>query len=133
MKPIQFVLLAFVLAALAKVIHSSQQRRMRTLNFLFWTLVWLGTASIIIFPDATSFVAHILGIGRGADLIIYASLLVSFYLIFRIHLMLARLEQEITEIVRAIALQRLTEAVDSGAGGGKERGRPDRPQGVSSW
>ena len=133
MKPIQFVLLAFVLTALLKVIHSYQQRRMRTLNFLFWTLVWLGTAAIIIFPDATSFVAHILGIGRGADLIIYASLLVSFYLIFRIHLMLARLEQEITEIVRAIALQRLTEAVDSGPGDGKERGRSDRPQGVSSW
>jgi small membrane protein len=114
MKPIQFVLLAFVLAALAKVIHSYQQRRMRTLNFLFWTLVWLGTACIIIFPDATSFVAHILGIGRGADLIIYASLLISFYLIFRIHLMLARLEQEITEIVRAIALERLPESVDSG-------------------
>ena len=133
MKPIQFVLLAFVLAALLKVIHSYQQRRMRTLNFLFWTLVWLGTASIIIFPDATSFVAHILGIGRGADLIIYASLLVRFYLIFTIPLLLARLEQEITEIVRAIALQRLTEAVDSGPGDGKERGRSDRPQGVSSW
>jgi small membrane protein len=133
MKPIQFVLLAFVLAALAKMIHSYQQRRMRTRNFLFWTLVWPGTAAIIIFPDATSFVAHILGIGRGADLIIYASLLMSFYLIFRIHLMLARLEQEITEIVRAIALERLTAAVDSSAGDGKERGRSDRPQGVSSW
>jgi small membrane protein len=133
MKPIQFVLLAFVLAALAKVIYSYQQRRMRTRNFLFWTLVWLGTASIIIFPDATSFVAHILGIGRGADLIIYASLLMSFYLIFRIHLLLARLEQEITEIVRAIALERLTEAVDSGAADGEERGRSERPRGVSSW
>jgi small membrane protein len=119
MKPIQFVLLAFVLAALTKVVHSYQQRRMRTLNLLFWTLVWMGTASIISFPDATSFVAHLLGIGRGADLIIYASLLISFYLIFRIHLMLARLEQEITEIVRAIALERLTEAVDSRAGDGE--------------
>ena len=119
MKPIQFVLLAFVLTALLKVIHSYQQRRMRTLNFLFWTLVWVGTASIISFPDATSFVAHLLGIGRGADLIIYASLLISFYLIFRIHLMLARLEQEITEVVRAIALERLPEAVDSSTGDGE--------------
>lgn len=115
MKPIQFVLLAFVLAALTKLIHSYQQRRMPTLNFLFWALLWIGTASIITFPDATSFVAHLLGIGRGADLIIYASLLMSFCLIFRIHLMLARLEQEITEIVRAVALGRLTEVVDSGS------------------
>jgi hypothetical protein len=33
--------------------------------------------------------------------------------------MLARLEQEITEIVRAIALERLPEAVDSSAGDGE--------------
>jgi hypothetical protein len=66
--------------------------------------------------DATSFLAHLFGIGRGADLIIYASLLIAFYLILRIHLTLARLEQEITQIVRAIALERLTEPLDSGSG-----------------
>jgi hypothetical protein len=119
MKPIQFVLLACALAAMTKVIHSYQQRRMRTLNFLFWTLLWIGTASIIVFPDSTSFVAHLLGIGRGADLIIYASLLMSYCLIFRIHLMHAHLEQEITELVRAIALGQLTEAVDSRGGDNK--------------
>jgi hypothetical protein len=42
-------------------------------------------------------------------------LLIIFYLIFRIHLTLARMEQEITEIVRAIALERLTEPADSGS------------------
>jgi hypothetical protein len=119
MRPIQVVLVACALAALTKVIYSYQQRRVRTLHFLFWTLVWIGTASIIIFPDATSFVAHLLGIGRGADLIIYVSLLMSFYLIFKIHLMLARLEHKITAIVRVIALGQLTEAVDSRAGDGE--------------
>lgn len=118
MRPSQFFLLTFVLIALTKAIYSYKQRGMRAPNGLLWTLVWIGTACIIIFPDATSFVAHLLGIGRGADLIMYASLLLIFYLIFRIHLTLARIEQEITEIVRAIALERLTEPTDSGAGNG---------------
>jgi hypothetical protein len=87
---------------------------MQRRDFLFWTMVWIGTAAIITFPDATSFLAHVAGIGRGADLIIYTSLLINFYLILRIHLRLARLEQEITELVRAIALERLTESMDSG-------------------
>jgi hypothetical protein len=113
MKPAQLLLLPFVLAALAKVIHSYNRRRMPMADFLFWILVWIGTASVIIFPDATSFLAHLLGIGRGADLIIYTSLLISFYLIFRLYLALARLEQAITEIVRAIALEQLPESVDS--------------------
>ena len=116
MRPIQFFLLAFVVAALAKAIYAYKQRGIRTPSFLFWTVVWMGTASIIIFPDATSVLARLLGIGRGADLIIYASLVASFYLIFRIHLMLARLEQEITELVRAIALERLTSQGHSTAG-----------------
>jgi small membrane protein len=113
MRPAQSLLLAFVLAALAKVLHSYKQRRMAPLDFLFWGLVWIGTASIIIFPDATSFLAHFLGIGRGADLIMYLSLLISSYLIFRLHLALARLEQAIMALVRAIALERLPESVDS--------------------
>ena len=112
MKPAQLLLLAFVLAALTKVIHSYSQRRMPIAHFLFWILVWMGTASVIIFPDATSFLAHLLGIGRGADLIIYTSLLISFYLIFRLYLGLVRLEQAITEIVRAIALQQLPGSVN---------------------
>jgi hypothetical protein len=119
MKPAQLLLLPFVLAALAKVIHSYNQRRMPMPDFVFWILVWLGTASVIIFPDATSFLAHLLGIGRGADLIIYTSLLISFYLIFRLFLALTRLEQAITKVVRAIALEHLPESVDSGPDRGK--------------
>jgi hypothetical protein len=112
MKPAQLLLLTFVLAALAKVVHSYSQRHMPMVHFLFWVLVWMGTAAVIIFPDATSLLAHLLGIGRGADLIIYTSLLISFYLIFRLYLGLVRLEQAITEVVRAIALQQLPGSVD---------------------
>jgi small membrane protein len=118
MRPAQSLLLAFVLAALAKVLHSYKQRRMAPLDFLFWGLVWIGTASMIIFPDTTSLLAHLLGIGRGVDLIVYLSLLISFYLIFRLYVALARLEQAITALVRAIALEQLPKSVDSTSGHG---------------
>ena len=113
MKPAQFLLLALVLGALAKVIHLYRQRRLVPLDFLFWGLVWIGTASMIIFPDTTSLLAHLLGIGRGVDLIVYLSLLISFSLIFRLYVALARLEQTITALVSAMALERLPEAVNS--------------------
>ena len=88
MKPAQFLLLAFVLGALAKVIHSYRQRRLVPLDFLFWGVVWIG------------------------------SLLISFYLIFRLYVALARLDQAITALVRAIALEQLPESVDSTSGHG---------------
>jgi hypothetical protein len=74
-------------------------------EFLFWILFWTGAAFIVIFPDSTFFLAKLLGIDRGADVILYSSLLIVFYLIFRIQIALDRIEQEITEVVRAIALQ----------------------------
>jgi small membrane protein len=113
MKPAQFVLLALVLGVLAKVMHLYRQRRLVPLDVLWWGLIWLGTAVMILVPDTTSLLAHRLGIGRGVDLIVYLSLLLSFALIFRLYVALARLEQTITALVSAMALERLPEAVDS--------------------
>jgi small membrane protein len=131
MKPAQFLLMALVLAALAKAIHSYQCRRMPPLDFFFWGLIWLGTACIIVFPEATSFVAHLLGIGRGADLIIYLSLLISFYLIFRLYVAIVRLEQAITALVRAIALEQLPKS-DGSSSGRSGSPRPELQQEVLS-
>ena len=116
MKPIQFLLLAFVLFALGKVIHKYKRGGMRLIEFLLWCPVWVGAALIITFPDSTSSFANLLGIGRGADLIVYTSLLIMFYLIFRIHLTLDRLEQNITQIVRAMALERMSRPSDPDSG-----------------
>jgi hypothetical protein len=115
MKPIQLILLFFVFFALVKVILRHRHREMRRFQFLFWVVVWVGAAVIISHPDTSTFVADLVGIGRGADLIIYVSFLIAFYLIFRIHLMLNRVEQEITQIVSTMALEQLREPINPGS------------------
>jgi hypothetical protein len=120
MRPAQLLLLAFVLAVLTKLMYSYNQRCMPALNFLFWAMGWIGTAAIILFADAMSFLAHLLGIGRGADSIIHANLLLSFYLILWLYLPLARLEQVITLLIREIALEQLPISADSRADNGDE-------------
>ena len=107
MKPVQFFLLAFALFALVKVIQHYRERGVRMMKFATWILLWIGAVVVIIFPDTTNFFAEALGVWRGADLVLYASVLIIFYLIFRIHLALGRLHQEITEVVRAMALEEL--------------------------
>ena len=115
MKPIQIPLLAFVLFALARVAKKYKRREIPTQEFVSWMMVWIVAALVISIPDTTSFLASRLGIARGTDLIIYSGMLVTFYLIFRIHLALDRLEQEVTKIVRAIALGRMSEPIDPGS------------------
>jgi hypothetical protein len=56
------------------------------------------------FPDSTSTVANWLGIGRGADLMLYLWSLVSGLLILGLHLKLMTYERRMTELVRHVAI-----------------------------
>ncbi|MBI3559330.1 DUF2304 domain-containing protein, partial [Candidatus Gottesmanbacteria bacterium] len=59
----------------------------------------------VIFPGQTTKIANFLGIGRGVDLILYASIATLFYLVFRIYILMEDLRHQITEVVRKIALK----------------------------
>lgn len=68
-------------------------------------LVWLSAALAIAFPELPQRAAVAVGITRGADLVLYlftlAFLGVSFYLYSRF----VRLQRQLTEMVRHVALQ----------------------------
>jgi hypothetical protein len=72
---------------------------------LLGALVWLSAGAAIFRPELTVWIAAILGIGRGADLILYL-LAVSYLLsIFFIYNKFRKMESNITEIVRHLALR----------------------------
>jgi len=72
----------------------------------FWIIVWIAALVGILLPATTSKLAQFFGVGRGVDVIVYISLTLLFYLVFRIYVMIEDLRHEITEIVRHIALQK---------------------------
>ncbi len=74
--------------------------------FFFWMLVWFIAALIVISPPITTKFAAYFGIGRGADFIIYISIALLFYLVFRIYVMIEDIRHEITALVRHLALQK---------------------------
>ena len=49
--------------------------------------------------------ANRLGIGRGSDLVIYISIAVLFFLLFRVHIAIERVNREVTKVVRDRALK----------------------------
>ena len=71
-----------------------------------WIGVWLIVILISIFPDVTSTLAIIIGIGRGLDVILIIGLIGCYYLIFRIYNMIENIEEEINLLVRQIALEK---------------------------
>ena len=57
------------------------------------------------FPDVSHVIAGFFGFGRGLDFFIVASILIIFYLIFRIFVKLEEIDSRITRLARNIALE----------------------------
>lgn len=74
-------------------------------TLLVWSAIWIVIILLSIFPDSTVTLSTITGIGRGLDLIFILAIIGCYYLIFRIYNMIENIEQEITQLVREIALR----------------------------
>ena len=71
---------------------------------IFWIVIWSVISLLSVFPETTTIFANLFGIGRGLDLILILGLIASYYLIFKLYTLIEKLEMEITELVRQIAL-----------------------------
>lgn len=98
----------FVFFALSRVVLRFKEGKVSPVALIGWFLLWSSVEVVIWNPAVTSSLAQILGIGRGADLIIYSAIIIIFYLIFRIYVKFEDMERQITQIVQAIALKKLT-------------------------
>ncbi|MBS1919908.1 MAG: DUF2304 domain-containing protein [Bacteroidetes bacterium] len=68
-------------------------------------LLLLGTAVLfVILPDLTNRIAHYLGVGRGADLVFYISIIIFWFVILKLYARIRKLEQIITGIIRKDAI-----------------------------
>jgi hypothetical protein len=102
---VQFLLITFLLFALSRVILRFKGGNLSLFGLLFWSLLFGSATVIVLFPILTSDIANKLGVGRGVDVVVYASIAVLFYLVFRLYIYLQDLKQEITELVKKIALR----------------------------
>ncbi|MCH7952020.1 DUF2304 family protein [Patescibacteria group bacterium] len=106
--PIQLFLLVFVLFALSRVYLRFREGTITLRTFLFWSGIWVLAILGVLQPQFTTWIARKIGIGRGADAVIYTSLVLLFYLIYRTNVLLENLRHEITELTRKIALEQET-------------------------
>ncbi|KKR81577.1 MAG: hypothetical protein UU73_C0001G0147 [Candidatus Daviesbacteria bacterium GW2011_GWA1_41_61] len=75
-------------------------------NFTFtWLLLWAGVLFFIFEQNTLIKAAHSVGISRGVDLVIYLSIILLFYLVYRIFYNLNEINQKITKIIREEALR----------------------------
>jgi len=85
--------------------------RLRNSLFDIFLLLALIFAAVvfILFPDITNQLAAKLGVGRGADLVFYTSILIFWFVILKLYARIRKLEQIITTIVRTKAIDEVEE------------------------
>lgn len=102
---LQVFVIIFLLFAISRVILRFRGGQIKLTEFGFWGALFTTAIVVILYPEQTTRLANNLGIGRGVDLVVYASIITLFYLVFRIYVMIEDIRQEITQVIRRIALR----------------------------
>ncbi len=105
MLPSQIILSAIILFIIYRTIVSYRRNNITILFAVIWLTFWFLILLLLFQQNILIFVAHALGIGRGVDLAIYLSIIIIFYLIFRIFIEINSVNKKITKIVRHEALK----------------------------
>jgi len=102
MKPIQPILLLFLAAG--AVLYFVRLRK-KTMDRIIVLLFLLAGVVLVAAPDLSSAIAQTVGVGRGADLVLYLGLLGLSFVCLLLYARLRDMEASLSELVRSIAMQ----------------------------
>lgn len=71
---------------------------------MWWIIFWVLGIIVVVLPESINRLADLLGVGRGADVILYLAIILLFFLVFKLFTRLVKIEKSIVKIVRALAL-----------------------------
>jgi len=103
--PVQIIFGLFLIFAISRVWLRLKDGALDLKSFLFWFLIFCLAIIGVIKPELTTLLAQWLGINRGSDVVVYASIIMLFYLIFRTNILIENLRHDLTQLVRKLALK----------------------------
>lgn len=113
--PLKIFLFVFVAIAVWRTWARNRRGNLSAREATIWTVLWALVLTAVFNPHATDVVAQWFGVGRGADLLIFISVVTLFALVSWLLSRVEKIEREITTVVRETALRDVKEA------GGRER------------
>jgi len=102
---IKFFVILFVLFAISRVVVRYRKNEISSRELFVWSVFWVVVLSATLWPKTTDIIAQAFGVGRGADFLIFVSIIVLFFLIFKIIVKVEKIERDITKIVRKVAIE----------------------------
>jgi len=102
----QAIALIIIAFFIARLYWQKKKNHLGANEFLFWLIFWLLAAVVIISLRWIDRLVLGLGFtGSGIEVLLYLSVALLFYFVFRLRLKFEKIEKDITEIVKNIALK----------------------------
>ncbi len=97
----------FALFALSRVIIRLKAHQLTVRETLFWGIIWASVISVVWIPNIALFISRNLGLEtrQPIDSLVYISIVLLLYLMYRIHAKQENLEQEVTRLIRIVSIQ----------------------------
>ena len=102
---IQFLIVLFSLFALYRLWGKFKAKEVSGNELFAWSSFLIIVIVATIWFKQTDIIANFFGVEKGADLAIYISIIVLFYLQFKSLVKIDNIEKNITKIVRELALR----------------------------
>jgi len=102
---IKIFIIVVALFAISRAFLRFKDRKVSSLGLIFWTVLWVLAVAFAFAPQGVSYLADLIGIQRGTDFVVYLSIILLFYMFFRVYVRFESLEQDITRLTRELALK----------------------------
>ena len=103
--PIQIILSLVFIFAVLRVLARYRSKELTSLTTLGWLLFWVAAGVVVVWPDSTFRLARLVGVTRGADLVVYAALVTLFFIAFRLMVRQEKIQRDITLLTRKVTLE----------------------------
>jgi hypothetical protein len=104
MSAFQYLVMAVLVLLAWATVRAAMRGGIRKRIATFWLLIWAAVGVAALWPRSTLIAARALGIGRGADLVMYSSVLAMLIGFFYIYTRFRRLDRSLTLLVRRLAV-----------------------------
>ncbi len=103
----QILALIIIIFFLIRLFDQKRKKQLNANEFLLWLIFWLCAATaIILIKQIDRLVAQLGFSGAAINILVYIVVLILVYTVFRMRLNIAKMDKNITELTRTIALKK---------------------------
>ncbi len=104
----QILALIIIIFFLVRLFRQKKKQSVSGNEFLLWLIFWLLAAAAIIFLKPIDQLVKALGFsGAAINILLYITVLILIYLVFRLRLTIAKMEKNISTLNETIAIKKL--------------------------